>query len=166
MFAKTQFQTQFAYHWHTNKRLLETAVQLDEAEVGTSVQAENEYGRGGIYDLFLHLFQADQGWRRALETGQQVAVPGRETYPDLAALQAAFAEEETAWSNFLDDLSPVEIEATVELTTRRNTQFAAPRWRILQHVLFHGMQHHTELAQLLTAKGHSPGDIDFLFFTG
>ena len=162
MFAKTQFQTQFAYHWHTNKQLLETAVQLDAAEQ----KEENEYGRGGIYSLFLHLFQADHGWRRALQTGKQIEVAGQETYPDLAALQAAFAEETAAWDAFLEELSAGEIEDMIELTSLRNTQFTAPRWRILQHILFHGMQHHTELAQLLTAKGHSPGDIDFLFFRG
>jgi uncharacterized damage-inducible protein DinB len=39
-----------------------------------------------------------------------------------------------------------------------------PRWRIFQHLVLHGMQHHTELAQLLTAKGQSPGDIDFVFY--
>lgn len=162
MFAKTQFQTQFAYHWHTNKQLLETAVQLDAA----AQKEENEYGRGGIYDLFLHLFQADHGWRIALQTGKQIEVAGQEAYPDLTALQAAFAEEMAAWDAFLEGLSVEDIEGMVTLTSLRDTQFTAPRWRILQHVLFHGMQHHTELAQLLTAKGHSPGDIDFLFFRG
>jgi uncharacterized damage-inducible protein DinB len=38
------------------------------------------------------------------------------------------------------------------------------RWRILQHLVLHGMQHHTEIAHGLTVKGHSPGDIDFIFF--
>ena len=162
MFAKAQFQTLFAYHWYTNKRLLATAVQLSEGDL----YAENEYGRGGIFPLFLHLFQADRGWRIGLETKQQTVVPGQEAYPDLAALQAAFAEEETAWAAYLDGLSAAEIEGTIELTSLRNTQLAMPQWRILQHVLFHGMQHHTELAQLLTEKGHSPGDIDLLFYPG
>lgn len=162
MFAKTQFQTQFAYHWHTNNRLLETAVQLN----ATEQKEATEYGHGGIYDLFLHLFQSDYGWRRALQTGKQIEVAGQEAYPDLAALQAAFTEETAAWDAFLEGLSAEEIEDVVELTSLRNTQLAAPRWRLLQHVLFHGMQHHTEIAQLLTAKGHSPGDIDFLFFRG
>jgi len=36
----------------------------------------------------------------------------------------------------------------------------------LQHLILHGMQHHTEIAQLLTLKGQSPGDIDFIFYEG
>jgi uncharacterized damage-inducible protein DinB len=39
-----------------------------------------------------------------------------------------------------------------------------PRWRVLQHLALHGMQHATEIAQLLTVKGQSPGDIDFIFY--
>ena len=39
-----------------------------------------------------------------------------------------------------------------------------PLWRVLQHLILHGMQHHAELAQLLTAKGQSPGNLDFIFF--
>jgi uncharacterized damage-inducible protein DinB len=61
-------------------------------------------------------------------------------------------------------LSVDEIEGNLNLTDRHGTVWAIPRWRIIQHVILHGMQHHTELAQLLTAKGQSPGDIDFIFF--
>ena len=39
-----------------------------------------------------------------------------------------------------------------------------PRWRILSHVVLHGMQHSAEIAELLTLKGQSPGDIDFIFY--
>jgi uncharacterized damage-inducible protein DinB len=61
-------------------------------------------------------------------------------------------------------LSATEIEAEMSLTDRRGRLWEIPRWRILQHVALHGMQHHAELAQLLTAAGQSPGDIDFIFY--
>jgi uncharacterized damage-inducible protein DinB len=38
------------------------------------------------------------------------------------------------------------------------------RWRVVLHLALHGMQHHAELSQLLTDYGHSPDDIDFIFF--
>ncbi len=31
-------------------------------------------------------------------------------------------------------------------------------------LVLHGMQHHAELALMLTQKGKPPGDIDFIFY--
>jgi uncharacterized damage-inducible protein DinB len=160
MFSQTQFQTLFAYHWQTTQRLLAQAAKLSEAEY----TAHPGYGHGSIHDLFFHLLRTDQGWRVALETGQQAAPLQAEGFPTLAALQAGFANEQAAWQVLLDQLRAEEIEGTIKLVTRRGDLFAPARWRVLQHLILHGMQHQTELAQLLTAKGQSPGDIDFIFF--
>ena len=61
-------------------------------------------------------------------------------------------------------LSDGDIAAEVELTNWRGDRLKLPRWRVLQHLVLHGMQHHAGLARLLTARGHSPGDIDFIFY--
>jgi uncharacterized damage-inducible protein DinB len=31
-YGRTQFETLFAYHWHTTRRMLDAAAQLGEAE--------------------------------------------------------------------------------------------------------------------------------------
>ncbi len=160
-FSQTQFQTLFAYHWHTNQRLLACAAKLGEA-----VYHENPgYGHGSIHDLFFHILRTDRGWRMALETGQQQATSLQgEDFPTLASLEAGCEDEQAAWQTLLNHLSGQEVEDTANLTTLRGQMIGLPRWRVFQHLILHGMQHHTEIAHLLTAKGQSPGDIDFIFF--
>ncbi len=160
MFSKDQFQTLFAYHWQITQRLLAKAAQVSEADY----QAHPGYGHGSLHDLFFHLLRTDQGWRVALETGQQSAPLQPADFPTLAALQAGFANEQIAWQTLLDKLSAEQIEGPIKLVTRRGDTFTPTGWRVLQHLILHGMQHQTELAQLLTAQGQSPGDIDFIFF--
>ncbi len=100
----------------------------------------------------------------ALESGRQQAPAPPDDFPDLASLQDGFAEEQGAWQQMLSQWGGEDVAADVELISWRGDMMRFPRWRILQHLVLHGMQHHTEIAQLLTAKGQSPGDIDFIFF--
>jgi len=37
-------------------------------------------------------------------------------------------------------------------------------WQVIAHVSYHGMQHRSEAALLLTHFGHSPGGIDMVFW--
>lgn len=153
-FTNTQFQTLFAYHWHTHQRLLEATGKLSPA----ALHADPGLGRRSIHFLWVHLLNADRTYRVAMETGRRPPPLDTATLPDLAALQAGFAQEHTAWQEMLDSLSAEAIEGTVTV------DFAVPRWHLLQQVILHGMQHHTELAQLLSEHGQSPGDVDFIFF--
>lgn len=161
MFLKSQFQTLFSYHWQITNRLLERASQLAESDY----HHQPGYGHGSIHDLFFHLLRTNYGWRVALESGRQSPPLPAEKYADLAAIQSAFANEQIAWEGYLQQLEIPQIEQAVTLLTLRGQPFVIPCWRILQHLVLHGMQHHSELAQLLTAKGQSAGDIDFIFFS-
>ncbi len=162
MSIQTQYQTLFAYHWHTNDRILAGVAHLDEA----AFRAGTVYGRGSIHALLFHILNTDRSWRLALESGQQAeSLPG-DQFQDLTAIRAGFEAEQQAWQVLLEALKPDEIEAVAELTDRRGRTFPVPRWRVIQHVILHGMQHHTELAQLLSEQGYSPGDLDFIFYRG
>jgi uncharacterized damage-inducible protein DinB len=102
----------------------------------------------------------------ALQTGKQLAPLRPGDYPDLPTLASALDAEQQAWQVLLDGLGVDEIEMDVALTNWRGDTYSIARWRVFQHLVLHGMQHHAELAHLLTAKGQSPGDLDFMFYQG
>lgn len=160
MFSKTQFDVLYAYHWSTRQRLLKCAAQVSPQDY----HRQPGYGRGSIHNLLFHLLNAELSWRLGLEQGKQLPPLDATDYPDLASIQVEAAGEQAAWEGLLESLSAAEIESEMSLTDRRGREWNMPRWRILLHVALHGMQHHAELAQLLTAAGQSPGDIDFIFY--
>jgi uncharacterized damage-inducible protein DinB len=122
------------------------------------------YGQGSIHDLFYHLMRTFNSWRRGLETGKRLSPLQAADFHNIELLRAGFQQEQSAWQALLDKLSAEEIESDIHLTTRTGELVGFPRWRILQHLVLHGMQHHAEIAQILTRRGKSPGDIDFIFF--
>jgi uncharacterized damage-inducible protein DinB len=160
MITKIMFQTMFAYHWHTYSYLLDLAAQLDEADY----KEPTGYGKGSMHDIFFHLVRALNNWRQGMETGKRLYSLNVEDYPTLEAVRAGFTKEQSAWQNLLDNLSAEDIEGDITLSRRSGEVENIPCWRIMQHLVLHGMQHFAELAHLLTLKGKSPGDIDFIFY--
>lgn len=161
MFIQEQFQTLFAYHWHTTYRLMDCAAKLEEV----AYRESGGYGHGSIHDLLFHLLRTNNSWRVALQTGQQQTGMQLADFSTLAAVRAGMKAEQASWETFLQSLSTEEMEGNVSLINWRGDPFVIPCWRVLQHLLFHGMQHHSELAGLLIMKGESPGNLDFIFFT-
>lgn len=162
MLTKSQFQTMYAYHWHTTRRLMDCAAKLSDVDY----REVPEYSRGSIHNLLVHILRADNGWRLGLETGKQQFPVSDDDFPDLASLQTAFEAEQAAWELLLESLNDEQITGNITLTPMRGDDRTFAYWRILQHVVLHGMQHHSEIAHILTAKGQSPGDIDFIFYAG
>jgi uncharacterized damage-inducible protein DinB len=156
------FRTLYAYQVHVTNRLLAGAARLTDDEYSEIPG----YGHGSIHELFFHVLRTLVAWRTALETGTQPPGLDGEFFPDLASLREGFAREQGEWDRLLTQLSDDQIADMVVLTSRRGDRFPIARWRVLQHLLLHGMQHQTEIAALLTAKGQSPGDIDFIFYNG
>ncbi len=157
-----QINTLFEYHWSTTERLLEIAGQLPEEDYSRKL----EYGPGSVHRLIFHLIASNNSWRNALETGTQEVGINAEDYPDPSALKELFIQERDAWRQYLSQLSAEDLNAVATLTSLRGREHTFPLWHVLTHLILHGMQHHSELAQVLTDFDRSPGNIDFIFYTG
>jgi hypothetical protein len=75
------------------------------------------------------------------------------------------AAEVHAWRRLLEGLGADALEAEAELAAGPGRVMRIPRWRVLHHVILHGMQHHAEAAQILTRHDKSPGGLDFIFYS-
>jgi uncharacterized damage-inducible protein DinB len=161
-FTSTQYQTLFAYHSHSMRQLLTAAGRLSQADY-----RENPgYGHGSIHDIFVHVLTALRSWNESLVTGQQGPRLRAEDYPDLPAVRAGLEAEWAATAGYLAGLSAADIEAEAHMRRRNGELSTMPRWRVMLHMILHGAQHQAELAHLLTVKGQSPGDLDFVLFSG
>jgi uncharacterized damage-inducible protein DinB len=151
----------YAYHFDTTVRLMDLAQNLGEADYNH----DPGYGRGSIHALFLHILNADRGWRTGLETGKRPPSLALADHVDLASLREVLAAERGAWEKFLTGLTAQQVDKDAEMSAGSGYVRSFPRWKVLHHVLFHGMQHQAEIAQLLSEKGQKVGDIDFFFYS-
>ena len=158
MTNKTHFQTQFAYHGATFNRLLDGAKKLNDDKY----HEHPGYGLGSIHDILFHVLYWQNRWRQNIEPteGQRHFLQAN-NFKSLADVRAGIEQEQIAWEVALAKLSEADIEEEVTIS---DTTFTL--WQILQHLVIHGMQHHSEVAVLLTEAGQSPGSIDFIWFKG
>jgi len=71
---------------------------------------------------------------------------------------------ETRLITFVEMATQSQLDGILEYKTTRGQPYGEVLWRLMAHVVNHGTQHRGEAAALLTGMGHSPGDIDLLFF--
>jgi uncharacterized damage-inducible protein DinB len=140
----------FAFdRWATTK-VLDAAVGVDDA-TWSATSIIDERGLGGI---LVHHLGASQRWRHALTgaAGEEPR-PEDEPLPDLTSLRLAWEGEWARYDAWFDRMDPAWLN---------ETEGGISLWQALAHVVNHGTQHRSEAAVLLTAAGHSPGDLDLI----
>jgi len=163
MFSKEMIQTLYGYHYWANDRVLDFAARVDAVDYFADVG----YSHGNLHGILFHILRTDYSWRIACQTLKPAVEPlFLENFPDLYAIRTRWEGEQQAMLAYLSGLSPNEIEGDIQLTDRRGEVHRFRLWRVLVHVVLHAMQHHSEAAALLTRYGHSPGDLDFIFYNG
>jgi uncharacterized damage-inducible protein DinB len=162
MLAREMLIKEFEYNHWANGRILDQAEKVTEEEWVAKVDPE---GRS-LSEILYHLFRVERVWRLLSAHGliQEGDLPGQEQLADVAALRDFSNAEAEYMDILLNDWSDDSFEEEVMVTRWDGVTYPLVRWHMLHHLLTHSMQHRSEAAVLLTAYGHSPGDIDFLFF--
>jgi uncharacterized damage-inducible protein DinB len=149
----------YEYGAWANERLLGLAEKL------TDEQFRRRWSQGylSIHESFVHALGADwrwfHRWRGAPPPPPFVAAD----WPTVEAIRAKWAELIPQRAAYVAGLGDDDLHGTIQFATAERT-YELTRWQGLLHCANHGTQHRSEIAAMLTDAGHSPGDLDYLFF--
>lgn len=154
------FVTLFGYNYWANARILNTATSLTDEQFVT-MQPD---GIGSLRSTLVHIMSAEWLWYQRCHGVSPSAHLIATDYPTVAALRAAWAEQELKMRDYVGELTENDLAEPLNYLNTHGDPFSEPRWQILAHVVNHGTQHRSEAAVMLTVLGHSPGDVDLIFF--
>lgn len=151
----------YEYNEWANGRLLDTASGIPEADLASAKGASFE----SILGSFGHLAAAQINWLERWLTGSN-RVSGVELgkMPDLSTVRAAFLASHIGLRDFVAGLTEQRLDADLEFRDSAGDRATRPLWQLMTHVANHGTYHRGEISMMLSALGHSPGDLDFLYW--
>ncbi|MGI8856673.1 MAG: DinB family protein [Thermomicrobiales bacterium] len=163
MLGKAMLTTMFDYNAAMNVRLLEFAANLSDEQL----DAPSDYSIGSLRQTLWHTLIVEYGWRSQCQGINARALPSPvEPTASVAAFRAFQQEEVARVRALLADASDDDLAGTMTLKRPDGSERILTRWQILVHILYHSAQHRSEMAETLTHDGHSPGDLDFIFYIG
>lgn len=137
--------------WATAK-IFEQAGQLTPEQFTASQPGDYR----SVRDTLVHNMSTERNWRTGWQTGERISGLDPNDFPTCAAIAERWRVEDAITRDFLANLSDDDLE--------RDFYGLGPMGMTITHLMLHGMQHRGELAMMLSAYGHSPGDIDLVFY--
>lgn len=163
MLGTTMLTTMFDYNAAMNARLLDFAAHLSDEQL----DAPTGYNIYSLRQTLWHTLIVEYAWRSQCEGVDTRALPPPIEPTETVAAFRAFQQEEAVRARaLLAGASEDDLAGTVTLKRPDGSERLLARWQILVHILYHSAQHRSEMAEMLTRAGHSPGDLDFIFYIG
>jgi len=153
-------RTLFDYTFWANHELWACIEQLSDAQFAQPVG----YSRGSIYDLVLHMMDADNTWISRLRGTSPRGNASRAEYPTRAAIRAAWDKIEADMRAYLGRLSEATLAQTLHYQRKDGAPQADPVWAILLHVANHSTDHRATLLGWLHDLGIATFEQDFIFY--
>jgi uncharacterized damage-inducible protein DinB len=146
------------YHVRVNERILDQSTKLTEDQFRRPGTTDN----GSAHDTLLHMLIVDWSWREfCIGNDDDDSYPDGWPFPDLATIRSFWDDEHARLLGYASSLDEPAMSETLTWESE-GTQWAAPRWEVIAHIVNHGTQHRSEMARFLTECGQSPGDLDLI----
>lgn len=160
----TAIQRLFDYNSKMTDRVIHVAGALTQDQFTATVVQ----GQPSVRDTLVHMADAQvchvSWWSGSMTRDESF---GREfppsNYADITAVSDFWRSVNQETTNFVRSLTGnADLERTYTRAFGDGSTIERPLWEMMLHVINHGTQHRSEVAVMLTALGHSPGDLDLL----
>lgn len=157
---KDHIRRMFDYNYWCNTLIMDTAENLTPEQF---VQ-QTKFPFKTVRETLVHIMSGERIYRMRL-AGEAPSGLEAADFADLAAIRTYWADEESQLRAYLDSLDETDLSESFTYTVASTgKEYERVRVDVFTQLLFHGMQHRAELAQMLTECGHSPGNIDYLVY--
>ena len=152
----------YDYNFWATARMLNASGQLSAVQFASPAAFPHTSLRGTLY----HMLESEWAWRMVLQHGVawDDLVMTEAEFPTLDGMAARFRDEEREMRAYLAGLDDGALAGTIRYGVEDGEFRERVLWHCLLHVANHGTQHRAEAAAIMTALGHSPGDVDFTLF--
>ena len=150
----------YKYNQWANGLILNAAANTTQAEF----LAPASYPHGGLCGTLVHTLFAEWIWRQRWEGNSPTTRLKPQGFPTFESLRARWMQEEQYLMSFVEGLTDERLNNTFKYTNTKGEPFERILWQAMMHMVNHGTQHRAEAAAILTDLGHSPGDVDLIYF--
>ena len=157
---KQDILTLYKYNQWTSAKILNRTANVTQEQF----IAPASFPHGGLRGTLVHALFAEWIWRNRWEGTSPTTRFKPEDFPDFEALRARWMYEEEKLMAFVESLTDERLNSKFSYHDTKGRAFERVLWQAMAHVINHGTQHKTEAAAMLTELGHSPGDIDMIYY--
>jgi len=150
----------YQYNQWSTKVILDAAAHV----TGEQFLAPASFPHGGLRGTLVHALFAEWIWHTRWEGLSPTERLNPEDFPTFESLRARWEEEEAHLMRFVENVTDERLNSTFAYKSTRGEPHEKILWQTMAHLVNHGTQHKTEAAALLTGFGHSPGDIDLIYY--
>ena len=152
----------YDYSYWANKKLFDVLAGLTAEQFTETVAGSY----GSVRNTLVHVLSAEWGWLdRCGGTPRGPALVATD-YPTLTSLVDRWQQVETAMRAFLAGLRDEDLDRVVEFALGSGPTHRMRLWELMHHAALHGVHHRGQVALLLRALGHVPGNFDLLIYYG
>jgi uncharacterized damage-inducible protein DinB len=155
-----EIQLLFDYYYWATAHILNATEKVSEEQF-TRVRA---YCQRSLRATLVHALSSERIWRTRWQGEEPVTNLDEQAFPTLNSLRTYWGQQEQEMRTFLASIQQADLRRLIEGVTGGGAAYSDPIWHSMMQVLFHGVQHRSEAAEILTEYGFSPGELDFFVF--